>query len=380
MKERFIALILLGCISLILCSNSMHRKRNSKESMAIEGIKEMRERLHPKLPFLSSKPLLIGIFMNATKVTSRDIFVENLHLTYERADFVVIIYDGDVRSINRVCNPKNTLSDALASIIHCHRAPISFSTKHRFIPKPLLYPELLPFLPHYQKTMLLDEDMSLSEFNITKFLKIWDCAFYPSQPPLIAQALLAESTQYFHFLHYSEWQKYSNLTKIIASETDFIEQQIPTFDSLFLYWFIEYVMVHVFQYALHYETDWGADGHWCNAAKVFAHHFYGVKTTLPSPYHHKNNNHKVHHSNEYVACALITGSKPIHHKDTRSLKWLKANYDTYHAAGTSVVDIWKSYFPSWKVEYEEPSQIDPTKENRPYRKSYEIPTNCSLIR
>lgn len=342
-----------------------HTRKKNKEIVAIEAAKEMREKHRLHTPTLASKPLLIATFMNASKLPSRVLLFNNIYRTYEQADFVVILYDGDHQAVTRFCNPKNIHPPAFASVIHCRRATVSYSSRHRFIPKPLLYTELLPYLPRYRKTMLLDEDISLSEFNINEFLAIWDCAFYPSHPPMIVQGLLAEPTQYFPFVHYSEWQKHGNLTSVIASGTDFVEQQMPAFDSMFLFWFIEHAMVYFLSAAFHYETDWGADGHWCSAARSFAHHYYGIKYGLPN-------------NQQYVPCALITGTLPFHHKDTRSLNWLKANYDAYHAAGTSVVELWRSYFPSWKVEYEDPIHIDPTKSFRPYRKSYVIPNDCPL--
>lgn len=38
-----------------------------------------------------------------------------------------------------------------------------------------------------------------------KFSSVWDCAFWPSAPPLVVQPLVAEGTQFFKYANTAYW-------------------------------------------------------------------------------------------------------------------------------------------------------------------------------
>lgn len=331
------------------------KRRANKEIEALHHAKRLKDRLRNVYLGSHRKLLLMGVFMNATSLIARDTLYLNLQKLSYLADFAIIIYDGDEKAISSVCNVNDT--SILDKIVHCRRAAISYSPGHRVIPKPLLYPELIDYLPNYKKTILMDEDISLQEFNISEFLSIWECAFYPLPPPLIAQGLVNVNTQFYPFVHYDTWHLSSNVSSVIATATDLVEQQMPAFDSLFLLWFIQHVMVYTRSESLRLETDWGPDGFWCGSVRAFAHHVYEVKK--PS---------------EMIPCIIVVGTKPFHHLNTRSLNTKKTKFGKYVIAGLKASASWKKFFPLWKTNWEDPSFLETS-----YQYSYGIRRECPYL-
>jgi hypothetical protein len=338
-------------------AEALKKRRTNKEFNAVLQAKAIKERyFNLSASFLATrKPFLIGTFINATKEISKSLLLSNIAKMQGIADFAVIVYDGDSAAISELCYPNRIQNSA---IIHCRRALISYVPGYRVIPKPLLYGELVHYLPDYRKVMLIDEDISLKSFNYSEFMSIWDCAFYSTaaHPPLVVQGLIAQKTQFYNFVHYSTWKESSNLTDVIVAETGFIEQQVPAFDSFFLLWFIDHVMSYTYMDSLVLESDWGSDGFWCAAAKPFAHHVYDVKNF-----------------STYIPCALIIGTSPIHHMNTHSLSTKKGTFGKYVQTGRKISGIWKQLFPSWKS-----SPTDPTWEVNGYRLSYGLNSSCPL--
>jgi hypothetical protein len=346
------ALLIYTFLSWMQCTQTQTapKRKTNKEAVAIEQAKLLKLRLrdfHGK----QRKPLLIATFVNASKPLTRTNLWSNIEKMGEIADFAIVIYDGDSPSITKLCYPLEFYNNSEA-IVHCKRAVISYIPEHKIIPKPLLYPDLLHYLPDYNRTMLIDEDISLVNFNYTEFMTLWDCAFYPLQPPVIVQGLVTPRTQAWNFVHWSTWKR-GNRSHVMASATDFIEQQIPAFDSLFLMWFIEHVMSYTYPNAVKHETDWGSDGFWCAAARPFANHIYRVK-----------------HPSKYIPCALIAGTSPFQHLNTKALPKSKTKY---LKSGKLVTSVWRRLFPSWDADWE-----DPAFEQFGYPRSYGIHRNCTL--
>jgi hypothetical protein len=335
----------------------LKKRRTNKEFNAVLQAKAMKERyFNLSDSFLATrKPFLIGTFINATKPISKSLLHSNIAKMRGIADFAIIVYDGDSSDIADLCYANK---EQVSAIVHCRRALISYVPGYRVIPKPLLYNELIHYLPNYRKTMLIDEDISLQSFNYSEFMSIWDCAFYSivPHPPLVVQGLIAQKTQFYNFVHYRTWKESSNLSHVIAAETDFIEQQIPVFDSFFLLWFIEHVMSYTYMDSLVLESDWGSDGYWCAAAVPFAHHVYDVKNV-----------------STYIPCALIIGTSPFHHMNTHSLSTKKGTFGKYVQTGRKISGIWKQLFPSWKS-----FTTDPTWEVSGSRMSSGLNKSCPL--
>lgn len=209
------------------------------------------------------KPLLCGTFIRAS--TAASTIISNVLLMKHSCDWVIVIYDGSVEFENKICQP--LLKQA--NVVHCKRAEFPISNKPRVIPvytltdvikstqtnnnintnskgltsvsatgtssskvvlaepigsvaKTVLYHDLLPYLPSYQRVFLLDEDISLMGFNVSLAMSIWDCAF--KTPPLVVQPLVYEKTQFFPFVHKSMWRK--KLRDVYASAVGIIEQQV----------------------------------------------------------------------------------------------------------------------------------------------------------
>ena len=263
------------------------------------------------------------------------------------ADFAVILYGGDPTEIQSLC-AFSTRKDA---VIHCKRSQITFSSEHSTFPKPLLYQDLLNYLPEYSKTMLIDEDISMKDVNMTDFLLTWKCAFYPQSPPLVVQGLIYEPSQAYSFLHHGTWRA-ENLSSVLATETNFIEQQIPAFDSIYLLWFIESVISNILEDSLKYESDWGADNFWCAAAKDFA----------AAHWQYREN---------FVPCALLTQTPPFHHLNSHAIAGKRQTYRTYKQYGRKMMAVWRHFFPSWYADIADPTQAD-----LPVRRVRSLPYEC----
>jgi hypothetical protein len=248
------------------------RPRINKEPFVLDKAREMMIHYNLSQP---RYPLLITVFMNASSARSVKIIKDNIVTVSRKTSpllsnsklnisstahsllrFAIVFYGGNPNEIRIICDHP----ELSPFIVHCKRAIVSYSPLHSTIPKPLLYPEVLHVLPNFRKVMFLDEDISLTEFNYTSFMSIWDCAFAPNQPPpLVVQALIRENTQFYDFVHYSSWKNDTTEVKrsnVIASAAGFIEQQIPAFDGFFLTWFIQYIISWTYSEAMNTESDW----------------------------------------------------------------------------------------------------------------------------
>ena len=252
----------------------------------------------------------------------------NLVMTVNTCLWAVIIYQGTPAEVENICRPSPI---NLERLVHCQLskyAIVSNSTKPQAVPKTILYTELLPYLKNFERVFLMDEDISIHGFNMAKYIKIWDCAFYPYRP-LLTQPLIAESTQFFDFVNWKFWRNRG----YIASSVGLIEQQVPFFDSIFFEWFVRRVLVYTKEQALRLGADCGHDRSWCNAARMYSQHVLGWPTEL----------------NRTAPCALITGATPVHHLNMRSMATKKANRGKFRAMGHAGVQNYINYFPTWVI-------------------------------
>jgi hypothetical protein len=211
--------------------------------------------VNQQLPgFHQRKPLLCVTFMNASNELAFQNLLNNTIRSNGHCDWAVIIYGGNKETI---CNdPRLIPRLTLCEFSKAHeRFKDIFLTKQislSSIPKPLQYFELLPILPTYRYALLMDEDISLQEFDFANYHTILFCSFYPDHPPLISQGLVNEETQDYGFLRPSSWKK----RPFIISETVLIEQQMPYFHSIFLQWFIETIIKEAVDQIIETNSAW----------------------------------------------------------------------------------------------------------------------------
>jgi hypothetical protein len=238
MVTLFVSLILLALFELNF-SNSPY-SRNVKMNQEWNAINEGREMVERELnSFQFRKHLLCATFVNSTHEASKKNLIKNMKSSYFDCDWAIVIYGG---SKEVICN-HHEYQKYFVFCNHTHalkKHPDLMAFKH--IPKPLMFFDVLPYLPDYQYVVLFDEDISVQEFNFSAYNEIFHCSFYPSPPPLISQGLVREESQDFPFLRPSGWK---DLPDVIASEAVFIEQQMPLINTVFLKWFVEHVMSRV---------------------------------------------------------------------------------------------------------------------------------------
>jgi hypothetical protein len=247
-----------------------------------------------------------------------------------RCDWAVIFYNGTDEEISEVCND----AVLVKHVVHCERNECtnvqrsvqSVVNKSEAVPIPVpktvLYQDLLPRLPRYNRVFTLDDDVSLRGFDSEKYILHWDCSFNP--PPLITQPLIVESNQYITFANMKAWHGVvgSNGRKVLVPEVAFIEQQAPIFDSAFFDWFIRRVLAMSKEMALTFGVDWGGDSAWCNAAKAYAILALGNSADL-------------------LPCAVLPNSSPVHHHNHHSMDVKRKNRQTFRVNAAEVV---KFYF------------------------------------
>jgi hypothetical protein len=290
------------------------------------------------------KPLLCTVFAKATLSTFINTLSNKLHMG-DTCDWAIIFYAGKLREEKNICNHHRLRKN----LVMCKRARASLNMingvdmsnskefQSKSVPKTVLYQELFPLVQNYERIFLLDEDISLVDFNYKSFSDVWDCGFPRQAAPLIVQPTVAEDTQFFDFVSASTWRD----KQTIATASGIVEQQVPLFDSLFFEWFIRRVLVHTVQFALEYGVDWGHDRSWCNAAAMYAVH---VLKWSPS----------------HVTCAIITVTQ-IHHLNTHAMVGKRINRPLFRSLGNKVVQKYIDRYPTWVLVdiLERPNPIHP---------------------
>ena len=204
----------------------------------------------------------------------------------------------------------------------------------------------------------MDEDISLTDFHMTRFLSLWKCSFQQLNhnqnnnnennqnlnlnqqeqyqyllSPLIVQPLIAERTQYFPYVYAKLWEM-QRFSGSITATVGLVEQQVPFFDSLFLEWYIKYVLINIKDVALKYGVDQTIDKTWCKAAAAYS------KYILEIDYHQYNS----------ASCAIIIDTPPVHHKNFHSLSNKRVNRKYYREKAQVVNSFYKSLYPNWVLE------------------------------
>jgi hypothetical protein len=218
-----------------------------------------------------------------------------------------------------------------------------------FVAKARLYPYLLPYLAMYKWVWFLDEDLSLSSFDLRCFLKtVSKEAANPKKPLLIVQPTLYENTQIQASYSRNFWFKKDTnepiYPNVILGVHWMIEQQMPMFDASFLEWFIEFVIVPLKRPRAVLCNDWGMEASWCMAA-----------------FHYARN---VLHYNDtgYFPCGVVVGKNlSLHHFNTRSIKMRRMNTNLFVELGKESVAVYNKVFPKLKNDN---SRIDWIFKNR----------------
>lgn len=273
---------------------------------------------------------------------------------------------------NQINHDQNIIGDNKQKIILCKKAEIAkekvfidiptsdgkIVRQFRSIPKSVLYQELLSIsITSYKHIFIMDEDISLNDFHMTRFLSLWKCSFQQFNQennnennqnlnqqqeqqqfeyllsPLIVQPLIAERTQYFPYVYAKLWEM-QRFSGSIAATVGLVEQQVPFFDSLFLEWYIKYVLINIKDIALKYGVDQTIDKTWCKAAAAYS------KYILDIDYHQYNS----------ASCAIIIDTPPVHHKNFHSLSNKRVNRKYYREKAQVVNSFYKSLFPNWVLE------------------------------
>jgi hypothetical protein len=250
MVTLLVSLILLALFELNF-SNSPY-SRNLKMNQEWNAINEGREMVERELnSFVFRKHLLCATFVNSTHEASKKNLIKNMKLSYFDCDWAIVIYGG---SKHVICNNHDYLKYfVFCDHTHALKKHPNLMANFQHIPKPLLYFDLLPYLPDYQYVVLFDEDISVQEFNFNVYNEIFHCSFYPAPPPLISQGLIREESQDFEFLRPSGWE---DLPDVIASETYYIEQQMPFFNAIFFHWFVEHVLSRALPMVIQTGSTW----------------------------------------------------------------------------------------------------------------------------
>lgn len=179
----------------------------------------------------NNPPFLCVTFLNSSIAMSRRILTNNIVASENSCDWVIIIYSGSsndlsyckalkssskthLRSRSATTDSRRKLeqfstSPKFKNIIHCDGTKQERDFGMKVMPKSLLYSELIPFLPYYENTIIMDEDISLEAFSFKEYLTNWKCSFRSSPlPPLISQPLVAGVRQIYPFVNYENWQSF----------------------------------------------------------------------------------------------------------------------------------------------------------------------------
>ena len=226
----------------------------------------------------------------------------------------------------------------------------SYNFEH--IPKPLLYMRLLPYLLDFDRIWLLDEDISFSNFDFKTFFNIIDCGI-PIRTPLIAQALVAENSQFFKYLNAISWKG----SHVIAVPTGYIEQQAPIVDAAFFHWFVTYIISPLLPAVFVLGSDWSFDDTWCRASSYFASINYGYPNHFP------------------MSCMLVIGGTPIHHINLRSLQFMYLDMHYFGRVGVVMRNITATAFPAWFNEGFRSNPLNPKEKNARSKGVWKLPHN-----
>ena len=187
--------------------------------------------------------------------------------------------------------------------------PANYEPGDLIVAKPFMYPLLLDVLPFYKKVWLLDDDISLASCDVSRFLHVWGCGFFPREAPLVVQPTISPSTQRYEIFNADFWANSST----IASDSRFIEVQAPAFEGAFLHWLVKHVAVPMQPFFFAMRSDWGFDELFCRSAAFF-------QLENVRPIGNKVDWGTSGRAHPYRACAIITDHRTqVTHHQYRTL-------------------------------------------------------------
>lgn len=200
---------------------------------------------------------------------------------------------------------------------------ISESSGNLFIPKQVMYQELLPYLKDYESVLMMDSDMLFAnkDFNFMDAQAVWQKGY--EQPLLLAQPTVQGNAEFEVFTQ-MRWGSQAH----VAIGIEYIEQQVYFVNSMLLEWMIRaFLVAKTIDYHFMYLSDWGYDSVMCLAAKAFS------ASVLNRPIDIRQKN---------PVCAILTHQTVIH-VDTKTIP--KSAY--YRKSGHVLKDIYRELYPHW---------------------------------
>ena len=276
------------------------------------------------------KPLLCVSFMGLSPFSCMSL-QGNIDLMGDKCDWAIMLYAGTEAEVGAICKTANVST----TTAFCGRTRESILAEKlkKSIPKSVQYQSLLPYLPKYERVILLDEDINLNGFDVAAFMRTWDCSF--ERRPLIVQPLIVESNQYLSYVNVNAWKNKTSMAGVLASTVGYVEQQVPAFDSIFFTWYVKRVLSQTRDVALQYAIDWGHDRSWCNAANMYARDVLhwpviGPNGTVATP------------------CALITApNTAVHHLNYETMQFIRSRLKIVRRHLFIVIQRYIDLFPTW---------------------------------
>ena len=280
--------------------------------------------------------LLCVTFVRATASTvSKLPLVQNIASMGHRCNWAIVIYDGSEQDVYSLCQETVEIKPF---VVHCQRSKNSYSINVS-IPKSVLYQDLLPILPMYEKVFMMDEDISLANFDIAKFLRLWECSFRHSLyqhhlPPLIVQPTVSPGKQAYNYFNEQAWRQEDKWSDVVAAEVGYVEQQVVMMDAIFFTWYVKRVLTLTKPHSKMYGVDWGHDRAWCSAGKMYATQVLRMNNET---------------STSYSSCAVITAKgTSVKHLNLKSMDVLRLqDGKDLESRVKRILRVYKNLFPTW---------------------------------
>jgi len=194
--------------------------------------------------------------------------------------------------------------------------------EHMFIPKQVMYFELLPYLKEYENVIVMDSDMLFTHkvFNFTEVKTILQRGY--KYPIKVAQPCIIGPVEFPTF-HQDRWINQDH----VAIGIDFVEQQSFFVDSLVFEWSIRAILSKIVDYHIVYLSDWGYDSVLCLAAKAF------TELVLGEPVDIRKDN----------PVSVILTRHCVGHENTKTIK----KTVLFNKSGYKMLQYYHRFFPHW---------------------------------
>lgn len=205
----------------------------------------------------------------------------------------------------------------------------------------------------YQYVWTLDGDISLHDYDVHRFFQYQQCAF--ASPPMVAQPLIYEPTQFYRYLYRWSWGHSS----ILVHTVGFVELQAAFFNAQFLEWFIVSFIIPLLSPMHILGSDWGLDEMYCTAAKQFKALTVSHASSMQDP-----------------ICAVVIGGMAVHHNNTKTIKRAMGGKDYHLHLNYALMRIVHSHFRSY-CSGGLKKENDPFNANNSYVASYSLDPSCN---